>query len=814
MSTKPVTKWGSNNVGFACSHAMKGYGFGVAIACGKDTDVGTMTALSFRERPPSRMERHQTQIGYYTLVITAIVFILLLWTTGLERGKMLYEVNLSLLIALTPFYLPFIVYWGMRRTKKQMNKKQCYARNLRSTTTVGLSTVIVSDLVGTMSKRRMRVSEIFVDMELLSAENLDLNAQSARFIELVRASVLCNDAVICPGNIGVPKMQKDMYGNILDIALLKFGLLVLPNIDQLRRDHEKVANKYYTSADKMQVTVHRTRGEDGQPKLILLMKGHCSVVVRRCSTFGLRGEELPLDSQLQDIVLNLADGLLEAGRHVRAFAYKELSNELELRRFSQVSTSTGLEDGEHKYRDYLAVDTFALRFLGIIATHNPARSTIPRAVVRCRSAGIKLILVTRRKRRLAKALAVDVGILAAPWEAFQARGSLVNTDIVDMSKLADQKPHHQRWQIEQLLLDRRDLVCADTSSDQLHWIVDACRRLGAVVSVIGSSLHDTPAIRSGHVGVAKFGYAVMCEASADLILLDSSFATLVSVVADSRLLFENLKKALAYCLATNTTSILVYTAFFLLRVPFHIHIMPELILAFFVNLLPAMTLIYEPPEEKLMQQMPKIYDDFLLNSRLLLVSHILVGTIEAAAVFITYFVYMADKGFVPRTLVGHHIMWHDKEATVITDAFGQEWCSSAKTGVPGVRPLPDEPDHDAVHQPGVDQDGTCQPAHPWLRQLAANCGSRLFDLPLRGDLPFGRHCLPATGGDQRTEVGFFRQHDIRQLDILTLVPHCFSFGRFLWTICPFVALLVFLESTRKYFLRLFPDSWLELATMY
>jgi len=79
--------------------------------------------------------------------------------------------------------------------------------------------------------------------------------------------------------------------------------------------------------------------------------------------------------------------------------------------------------------------------------------------------------------------------------------------------------------------------------------------------------------------------------------------------------------------------------------------------------------------------------------------------------------------------------------------------SSPATGVPGVLPLPDEPHHDAVHQPGVDQDRTCQSAHPWLRQLAAKSGGRLFDLPLRGDVPHGRHCLPASGRNQRTRVG-------------------------------------------------------------
>ncbi|XP_033152538.1 sodium/potassium-transporting ATPase subunit alpha [Drosophila mauritiana] len=794
MSSKPLSKWSSSNMGLACTHAISGIGFAVALACGRHTEVGTMTDLCFKERSFSRSQKHQKQISYYMLLVAVVCFILLFITTGFEHGHIVYEVNLSLLIGLTPVYLPLILYWSSRRTRKEMGRKQCHVRNLRATCTLGLSTVIVSDLVGTMTKRRMRVSEIFVDMALLSVDNMDVSAQSPRFIELIRASVLCNDAVICPGNIGVPKMQKDMYGNILDIALLKFGLMILPSIDLLRHDHEKVANKHYTSEDKVQVTVHRTRDADGHLKLILLMKGHCEVVIRRCSTFAIRDEELPLDEQLQEIILSLADGLLEAGRHVRAFAYKELSDELEFRRFSQVNT--GFEGMEYKYRDYLAVDTYSLRFLGMIATYNPPRSTIPKAVDRCRAAGIKLIVVTQRKPKMAKALAVDVGILPAPLDTFQAvslKRMPPTAEVVDMSQYADEKAQHQRRHIEQLILNQQDLVCAATSTDQLHWIADACRRLGAVVSVIGGTLHDTPAMRSSHVGVAKYGSAVMCEASADLILLDSSFATLVSVVGDSRLLFENLKKALAYCLATNICNILVYFFFFLLGIPLYIHIMDELILAFLVNLVPALTLIYEPPEENLMLQMPKVYDDFLLNSRLFFVSHILVGTIEAAAVFMTYFVFMADKGFLPRTLVALNIAWHDDMLDDITDSFGQEWSSEARRQL------------------------ECQVSSLCLMSLAAMQCTNLV--------------LTKTGRANLLAHGF--RNWLLSLAVLFLICLCvllcimdstvclrlegtneLHLGHFLLTNSPFMILLVFLETTRRYFIRLFPDSWLELATMY
>lgn len=540
----------------------------------------------------------------------------------------LLGLHLCLMVALLPLYLPFILYWGLRQTKDRMRDNQCYARNLEATSTLGLTSVIVTDMSRTMTKRWMRVSEVFVDMELKNAESPDVSELGPRFVELIQASVLCNDAVINPGNNGVPKVKKSMYGNVLDIALLRYGLLMLPDINQLRRDHEKVANKTYTSLDRVQVTVHRTRDANGQLKLILLMKGHCDTVIRRCSTFSVRDEEHPLDDLLQDTIISLADGLLAAGRHVRAFAYKELDNDLEMRRVSQVNS--GAEGGEGMFRDYLAVDTFSLRFLGLIATYNPPRSTIPKAVARCRSAGIKLVVVTSHELNMARSLALEVGIMSSPLDG---RSTLSPTDLVDMSEYAEEKNHHQQWYIEQMLLNQRDLVCANANAEQLHWIVDACQRLGAVVTVIGGSLHDTPAVRSGHVGVARFGCATMCEASADLILLDSSFATLTGAIGVSRLLFMNLKKALAYCLAPNMTSIVIYLAFFVIRLPLVPHIIDLIILAVFVNLvrwlarmldlwlnlflrqLPALTLLYEHPEERVMMQKPMIYDDFLLNSR-------------------------------------------------------------------------------------------------------------------------------------------------------------------------------------------------------
>ncbi|KAH8290575.1 hypothetical protein KR054_004121 [Drosophila jambulina] len=789
MEPQPLPRWISGNVGFAGTHGTKGYGLGVAIACGRNTEVGKMLELSFRERPQSRVANHLKQVMFYMLLVAVIWLVIVICLLSKGDSYIQVEIYITLLLALTPMYVPFILFWGMKRTRDAMQDTQSYARSLQATSTVGLTTVIISDMTRTITKRWMRVTEVFVDMELVSADGAYLTKPSPRFTELIRASVLCNDAVINSGNIGVPKEKKSMYGNYLDIAMLRYALLTLPDINQLRRDHEKVANKAYNSTDRVQVTIHRTYDANRELKLILLMKGQCDTVIRRCSTYAVRDEEIPLDDQLQDNIIKLAEGLLAVGRRVRAFAYKELNNRLEMRRISHLHSG----GGGTEFRDYLAVDTFSLRFLGLIAAYAAPRTTIPKAVARCRSAGIKLVMFTHHNPNIARAMALEVGLMSPHLDEFQMRHALNPTDIVDMSEFAEEKDHHQRWIIEQMLLNQRDLVCANIIPDQLHWIVEACQKLGAVVSVVGGSIHDTPALRIANVGVARLGCAALCEYSADLILLDSSFATLTRTIAESRRFFENLKKALAYSLATNTIWMTTYLAFYVLGFPMLFDFIDIIIVSVFVNLLPALSLLYEYPEENLMYQKPKIYDDCLLNSRLLFVSLILLGAVEAAAVFTTYIMFMVERGFVPSDLVGLNIKWHDASVNDLTDSFGQEWSFLERKQL------------------------DCQVSSVCLMAIIVMQCTNLV--------------LNKTGRASLLDHGFDNWR--LKLALVYLIVCCLLLWwldsvcclylpgakglrviTFIWVIWPFVPLMVFLESTRKYFLRLFPHSWLERATWY
>ncbi|KAH8258386.1 hypothetical protein KR038_010586 [Drosophila bunnanda] len=796
MESHPLPKWTSTNMAFAGTHATRGYGYSMAIDCGKNTEVAKMLERSFKERPVSRVANHIKQVGFYTFCVALILLIIVFFLVSNDDSYIQVEMFITIMIALTPLYLPFIFFWGMTATRSAMQDTQCYARNLEATSTVGLTTVIVTDMTRTITKRLMQVTEILVEMELVNAEIANANDLGPRFTELIQASVLCNDAFIHSGNLGVSKAKKDMYGNYLDVALLRYGLFNLYDIKELRKSNETVANKTYSTADRVQVTVHRSYGANGKPKLILLMKGQCERVIRRCSTYAVRDEEHPLNDQLQVYIIKLSEGLLADGRHVRAFAYKELTDTLEMRRISRMYS----DGGGGEYRDYVALKIFSLRFLGLIAIYHSPRSTIPKAVARCRSAGIKLVMATTHDPNRARAMAKEVGLMLPHLDDSDTERKLSKenraykpAEMVDMSEYAQEKDHHQLRYIEQLLVNHRDLVCANTTPEQFQWIVEACQHLGAVVSVIGGSIQDTPALTTASVGVARFGCAPICEYSADLILMDGSFASLTRAIAESRRLYENLKKAVVYCLATDSIWIISYLAFYALGFPLLFDIVDIIIVCVFVNLVPAMALLYEFQEEKLMLQKPKIYDDCIVNHRLIFVSHILLGTIESAAVFTVYIMFMVDRGFLPSNLVGLTILWHDESVNDLTDSYGQEWSSAERKQL------------------------DCQLSTICIMAIVVmQCTSLVLNKTARANL--------VAHGFGNWRLNLAALYLIVSCVVLWwLDSYCclylpgsreLNLGAFFYVIWPFVPLMVFLEGTRKYFLRLFPDSWIERTTMY
>ncbi|XP_064543017.1 sodium/potassium-transporting ATPase subunit alpha [Drosophila montana] len=793
-------KWGSRNVGFACSHVIKGYGEGLVIACGNDSEVGIMARLSMEPRPSSRPRRHIKQVTFYTYIVSILMFFILLCTISLEglTFQMLIEFNVSLTISLAPLYLPTLMYFGLWQTKRTLLESGCYVRNMEAASTLGLTTVICSSLIGTLTIRSWRVSELFADGELEKSEHLRGADLNERFLELIRASVVCNRAYVTPGQRGVPRMQKTLDGTDYEKALLKFAMRFYPSILQLRRRYERLANKPYDKVSHLQVSVHQTVDEDGEKTYHLFVRGYWSVVLRLSSNYYVKSELVELDDIRRDAIANIGMRLKKVGRHSYAFGSKVLSPDDQM--LSLISIGFAYKE-KKSFEKFMKLYCNSLCFLGLISIYNPPSINVRQAVDRCRSAGIKLVLLTRAELSFARAVAKTVGVIGQDSETIEdvaarlniheseVKRSMITAAAINMQNW-QKKLHHQRWDTQQLLLAHVDLVFADIAVEQRHMIVDVCQQLGAVVTVIGSSVHDTSAIRRANVGVAECASSHASQSSADIILLEDNFVTLVNAIAESRLLFENMKKALAYAMSPNMAVIMVHLSFILIMIPFRLFLIILLLLDIFVNTLPALSLFYERPELDLMNMKPKVFDDYLINRRLIFVAYIQVGIVEASAVLISYLVYMAYNGFLPRQLMGLSVDWYDDSVNDLVDSYGQEWTREAR------RQLEYEISTVVL-----------------ITLIIMQCVNLILTKTIRADL------LKHGFGNVRLNIAVVYMICLGFLftflncpDYLRTSP--VNYSPVFWYILPLIVLNIFLETARRYVLRHFPGSWLEEEMLY
>ncbi|KAM8712430.1 hypothetical protein ACLKA7_012875 [Drosophila subpalustris] len=796
-----VDKWVARNVGFACSHVMKGHGMGIVIACGNDSEVGIMARLSMGPRPESRVRVHMKQVRLYTYIVGIIMLCGLFLTVSMKSKfeKMWIEFNVGVTVALVPLHLPVLVFFGLWRTKRKLLRMGCYVRNMEAASTLGKTTVICSSLIGTMTLKEWRVSEVYVDGELVSAEHVDKNDLSSSFEKLIQISVLCNDASISPGQRGVPKMLKTLYGSSFDKAVYKFGMGLISDIQQVRHSHELLTYQTYNNINQMHVTIHKKVHHNGSVKHLLLMRGHFSVVLNKCETYIIDRQILPLDEIYRNNIIEEALNLVRAGRQCNVYAYKVLSQE-ELQLIAGLTFDFNMKNSE-PFRKRLPEFSQSLHFLGLIAIYDPPLHNVNTAVEKCRSAGIKLVLFTRTDVNFSRAVAKTVGVIGTDHETIedialrlkipqsQVKRSMITAAVIDMHNW-HKKQHHQRWDTKQLLLTHPDVVFAEIAVEQRHMVVEVCQELGAVVTVIGSTVHDTSAIRQANIGVAEGASSEASQSCADIILVGSNFVTLVAAIEESRLLYENMKKAIAYSLSPLTAIILIHIAFVVLKIPFRLFLIVFLILDIFVSMIPALSLFYEPAEENLMRQKPKISDDYVLNKRLVFISFIQVGIIEASVVFIAYFVFMAYNGFLPRMLIGMGHAWYDDVNNDIVDSYGQEWTRFAREQL------------------------EYQVSTITLLTLIIMQTANLILIKT------GRSCLLSHGFKNACLniaivylVGFGILLAFLNIPKYLRISSVVCPSIFLYVL-PSLILLIVLESARRYLLRLFPDSWLERETYY
>merc|ERR1712111_104556 len=314
---------------------------------------------------------------------------------------------------------------------------------------------------------------------------------------------------------------------------------------------------------------------------------------------------------------------------------------------------------------------------------DPPRAAVPDAVSKCRSAGIKVIMVTGVHPITAKAIAKNVGIISEGTETVEDIAADKGIDVKDINPRdaraavvhGGELKDLSEKQIDEILMYHTEIVFARTSPQQKLIIVEGCQRMGAIVAVTGDGVNDSPALKKADIGVAMgIAGSDVSKQAADMILLDDNFASIVTGVEEGRLIFDNLKKSIAYTLTSNIPEISPFLVFILADVPLPLGTVTILCIDLGTDMVPAISMAYEKAESDIMKRPPRNpFTDKLVNERLISMAYGQIGMIQASAGFFVYFVIMCENGFWPSKLLGLRRAWDSQAVNDLEDSYGQEW---------------------------------------------------------------------------------------------------------------------------------------------
>jgi len=587
------------NMVYAGTTIEGGRGKAVLVTTGMNTELGKIAGLvqqeTDEETPLQRqLNRLGRQIGAAVLGVAAIVFAIGV-LRDIGQAEILFLTAVSLAVAAIPEGLPAVVTISLALGLQRMVKRNALVRRLPAVEALGAATVICSDKTGTLTKGEMNVRSIVADGRtyevqgegfdpagrvLVDGSPVDL-ARDEGLRQTLLCGVLCNDAVLKREGKRWT-VDGDATEGALTVAAIRAGL----DPTAVRAEFPRVAEIAFTSERKKMSTIHaRVPGSDlpallalpegaraerlaGMGTKWLFVKGAPERILAACTKHLVDGEVRPLTDFDRKQYLYQNQEMATRALRVLGMAVREFPAELPA--FQE---------------DALERD---LTFLGLVGMMDAPRADAIRAIEACKKAGVEVVMITGDHKLTAMAVAREMGILG--------EGELALTG-EELEKRSD----------EELLRDVEKIkVYARVSPEHKMRIVDAWKKKGHVVAMTGDGVNDAPALKRADLGVAMgiTGTDVAKE-SADMVLTDDNFASIVNAIEEGRGIYDNLRKFVRYMLSTNSGEVLTIFIASVLFLP--LPLLPLQIL--WINLItdgfPALALTAEPKERGLMERKPR-----------------------------------------------------------------------------------------------------------------------------------------------------------------------------------------------------------------
>lgn len=670
---RPTPAIEATNLAFFSTIVNSGSARGVVIGTGDRTVMGQIAGLATETSAESTPINKEIKKFIFLISGVAIFLGVSFFVIGfvLETDIISNVVfTIGIIVANVPEGLLATVTVSLALTAKRMHAKQVLVKNLEAVETLGSTSVIASDKTGTLTQNRMTVQHCWYDGKIFrmpAARNKPqleaawkagggnevlVNPQDVTFRYLQMIGALCNNSKFVTSGVEektinlVEEENKPDFnllglqctGDASESGLIK-ALQLLRNVEEHREANPKLFEIKFNSHNKWALSIHKS---EYTQLPVLVLKGAPERVLRMCKKIMVQGEEVELTSEWEQRYTDAYESLGGLGERVLGFAYKNMSDyPLNFEFKSKPEANFPMDD---------------LTFVGLFSLIDPPREGVPEAVAKCKRARIKVFMVTGDHPITAQAIAKQVGIIDQEhWDA--GRATVVRgDDIRSWMEIADLEERQAKWDAA---LSHEQIVWARVSPAHKLLIVENAQRRGEVVAVTGDGVNDAPALKKGDIGVAMgiAGKDVSKEA-ADMILMDDNFASIVNGVEEGRLIFDNLKKSIAYTLTSNIPEIGPFLCFITLNIPLPLSTVLILCVDLGTDMVPAISLAYEVKEADIMDRPPRnAATDRLVNSRLISFSYLQIGVMQALAGFFTYMVVLNDYGYTPRILMGTGLSW-------------------------------------------------------------------------------------------------------------------------------------------------------------
>ena len=544
------------NMAYSSSVVTYGRAIGVVTNVGRDTEMGKIAVMiSTGKKEQTPLQKSLSKIGKIisisVILIAVIIFIVEMTIPSSPKLLEAFLTAVALAVAAIPESLPASITIIMALGVQRLAKQNAIIKRLHAVETLGSCSVICSDKTGTLTQNKMSVKKIFYGNNMVSTATESDNV-TMHFKEIVNCMVLCNDSVFD---------GQTVTGDPTETALFRYAIENKYDINEIISHKKRVFEIPFDSTRKLMTTVNQTSNG-----LVCYTKGAFDFLIKKCDRILLNGKCEILSQERKKEIESANTQMAENALRVLCLAYKPLDTDYQ--------------------RDDLESN---LIFLGLVGMIDPPRKEVFDAIKKCKSAGLKPVMITGDHAETAFAIALEIGIAKDKSQVMTG---------YELSKIDDKKLVSVIGQYS---------VFARVSPEHKVRIVKAFKEQGKIVAMTGDGVNDAPSLKIADIGIGMgISGTDVTKDVADMIVSDDNFASIVVAVEEGRKIYSNIQRTIQFLLSTNAVEVftLFLTSLFLPEFTF---LLPAqlLFINFITDSLPAISLGLEPAENDIMKRPPR-----------------------------------------------------------------------------------------------------------------------------------------------------------------------------------------------------------------